>query len=272
MFGSEDALIKIDMSEFMERHNVSRLVGAPPGYVGFDEGGQLTEAVRRKSYAVVLLDEIEKAHPEVFNILLQILEDGHLSDAKGRRVDFRNCIIIMTSNLGAKQLQTNSSLGFRVTGDSDATQGPDLVRPDEGQGPGRAEAGLPARVPQPDRRDGRLPLADGRGDHADRRPDARTACATSCERSRCRSRSPTAAKEHIIKLGYDVAYGARPLRRVIQNMVEDVLAEHLLLGRYEPGTTIVVDRDPEAGLDIHAAEPLHAGRGRLSVGAAAPGR
>ena len=103
MFGSEDALIKIDMSEFMERHNVSRLVGAPPGYVGFDEGGQLTEAVRRKSYAVMLLDEIEKAHPEVFNILLQILEDGHLTDAKGRRVDFRNTIIIMTSNLGARR-------------------------------------------------------------------------------------------------------------------------------------------------------------------------
>ena len=119
MFGSEDALIKIDMSEFMERHNVSRLVGAPPGYVGFDEGGQLTEAVRRKSYAVVLLDEIEKAHPEVFNMLLQILEDGHLSDAKGRRVDFRNCIIIMTSNLGARQLQTNSSLGFRSQGDTE---------------------------------------------------------------------------------------------------------------------------------------------------------
>ena len=122
MFGSEDALIKIDMSEFMERHNVSRLVGAPPGYVGFDEGGQLTEAVRRKNYCVVLLDEVEKAHPEVFNILLQILEDGHLSDAKGRRVDFRNAIIIMTSNLGAKQLQTNSSLGFRVQGDSDESR------------------------------------------------------------------------------------------------------------------------------------------------------
>ena len=109
MFGSEDTLIKIDMSEFMERHNVSRLVGAPPGYVGFDEGGQLTEAVRRKSYAVILLDEIEKAHAEVFNILLQILEDGHLTDAKGRRVDFRNTIIIMTSNLGAAKIQTNSS-------------------------------------------------------------------------------------------------------------------------------------------------------------------
>ena len=113
MFGSEDALIKIDMSEFMERHNVSRLVGAPPGYVGFEEGGQLTEAVRRKSYSVVLLDEIEKAHPEVFNILLQILEDGHLTDAKGRRVDFRNTVIIMTSNVGAKSLLKDTSLGFR---------------------------------------------------------------------------------------------------------------------------------------------------------------
>src|SRR4029079_14396998 len=122
MFGSEDALIKIDMSEFMERHNVSRLVGAPPGYVGFDEGGQLTEAVRRKNYCVVLLDEVEKAHPEVFNILLQILEAGHLSAAKGRRVDFRNAIIIMTSNLGAKQLQTNSSLGFRAMGSTDANR------------------------------------------------------------------------------------------------------------------------------------------------------
>ena len=105
MFGSEDALIKIDMSEFMERHTVSRLVGAPPGYVGYDEGGQLTEAVRRKTYCVVLLDEIEKAHPEAFNMLLQIMEDGHLTDAKGRRVDFRNTIIIMTCNVGAEQMQ-----------------------------------------------------------------------------------------------------------------------------------------------------------------------
>ena len=113
MFGSEDSLIKIDMSEFMERHNVSRLVGAPPGYVGFEEGGQLTEAVRRKSYSVVLLDEIEKAHPEVFNMLLQILEDGQLTDAKGRRVDFRNTVIVMTSNVGAKDLLKDTSLGFR---------------------------------------------------------------------------------------------------------------------------------------------------------------
>src|SRR5204863_1528325 len=107
-------LIKIDMSEFMERHNVSRLVGAPPGYVGFDEGGQLTEMVRRKPYSVVLLDEIEKAHPEVFNILLQILEDGRLTDAQGRQVDFRNAIVIMTSNIGAATISRNTPLGFSV--------------------------------------------------------------------------------------------------------------------------------------------------------------
>src|SRR6187401_2115364 len=107
MFGSEDALSKIDMSEFMERHHVSRLVGSPPGYVGYEEGGQLTEAVRRKSYSVILLDEIEKVHPEAFNMLLQIMEDGHLSDAKGRRVDFRNTIIIMTSNVGAEQITSD---------------------------------------------------------------------------------------------------------------------------------------------------------------------
>ena len=118
MFGSEDALIKIDMSEFMERHNVSRLVGAPPGYVGFDEGGQLTEAVRRKSYAVILLDEIEKAHPEVFNILLQILEDGHLSDAKGRRVDFRNSHHhhdLATSAPGSSRRTRRSASASRAT-------------------------------------------------------------------------------------------------------------------------------------------------------------
>src|SRR5687767_5661185 len=114
MFGSEDALIKIDMSEFMERHSVSRLVGAPPGYVGYEEGGQLTEAVRRKSYSVILLDEIEKAHPEAFNMLLQILEDGNLADAKGRRVDFRNTIVIMTSNVGAEQITRDMNLGFTI--------------------------------------------------------------------------------------------------------------------------------------------------------------
>jgi ATP-dependent Clp protease ATP-binding subunit ClpC len=254
MFGSEDALIKIDMSEFMERHNVSRLVGAPPGYVGFDEGGQLTEAVRRKSYAVVLLDEVEKAHPEVFNILLQILEDGHLTDAKGRRVDFRNCIIIMTSNLGAKSLQTNSALGFRPMGDTAearAESSYELMKEKVA-----AELKQNFRPEFLNRIDATVVFRSLTVEEITEIVDLMLARVRDQLRAQQMSLEVTQeAKDHIIKLGYDVAYGARPLRRVIQNMVEDVLAEHLLLGKYEPGTTIVVDRDPEAGLDIRAAEP-----------------
>ncbi|MDO8483415.1 MAG: AAA family ATPase [Candidatus Limnocylindrales bacterium] len=254
MFGSEDALIKIDMSEFMERHNVSRLVGAPPGYVGFDEGGQLTEAVRRKSYAVVLLDEVEKAHPEVFNILLQILEDGHLSDAKGRRVDFRNCIIIMTSNLGAKQLQTNSSLGFRVQGETDAARSEishELMK--EKVASELKQAFRPEFL---NRIDATVVFRSLTVEEIAQIVDLMLARVRDQLRAQQLQLEVTqAAKDHIIKLGYDVAYGARPLRRVIQNMIEDVLAEQLLLGTYEPGSNIVVDKDPEAGLDIHAAEP-----------------
>jgi ATP-dependent Clp protease ATP-binding subunit ClpC len=254
MFGSEDALIKIDMSEFMERHNVSRLVGAPPGYVGFDEGGQLTEAVRRKNYCVILLDEVEKAHPEVFNILLQILEDGHLSDAKGRRVDFRNAIIIMTSNLGAKQLQTNSSLGFRAMGSTDANRAEssyELMKDKVA-----AELKQNFRPEFLNRIDATVVFRSLTVQEIAQIVDLMLARVRDQLRAQQMQLEVTeAAKEHIIKLGYDVAYGARPLRRVIQNMVEDVLAEQLLLGTYEPGSTILVDRDPEAGLDIHLAEP-----------------
>ncbi len=139
LFGSEDALIKLDMSEFMERHNVSRLVGAPPGYVGYEEGGQLTEAVRRRPTSVVLLDEVEKAHPEVFNMLLQIMEDGHLADAKGRRVDFRNAILIMTSNVGANLIKHAGGLGFALVARRAAPAGR-RVPDDEGPGHGGAEA------------------------------------------------------------------------------------------------------------------------------------
>jgi ATP-dependent Clp protease ATP-binding subunit ClpC len=253
MFGSEDALIKVDMSEFMERHNVSRLVGAPPGYVGFDEGGQLTEAVRRKSYAVVLLDEIEKAHPEVFNILLQILEDGHLSDAKGRRVDFRNTIIIMTSNLGARQLQTNSSLGFRPVGDTEAARAEasyELMREKV-----QAELKSSFRPEFLNRIDATIVFRSLTQDEIREIVDLMLARVRDQLRSQQMSLEVTqAAKDHIIKIGYDVAYGARPLRRVIQNMIEDVLAEHLLLGRYKPGTTIVVDKGEETGLSIEAAD------------------
>jgi len=254
MFGSEDTLIKIDMSEFMERHNVSRLVGAPPGYVGFDEGGQLTEAVRRKSYAVVLLDEVEKAHPEVFNILLQILEDGQLTDAKGRRVDFRNTIIIMTSNLGARQLQTGSSLGFRSVEDSDearAQNSYDIMREKV-----QAELKNSFRPEFLNRIDATVVFRSLTVEEIRLIVDLMLQRVRDQLKAQSMSLEVTQdAKDHLIKLGWDPSFGARPMRRVIQNLIEDVLAEHLLLGRYEPGTTIVVDREPDAGLAIHAAEP-----------------
>src|SRR5438034_52817 len=212
MFGSEDALIKIDMSEFMERHNVSRLVGAPPGYVGFDEGGQLTEAVRRKSYAVVLLDEVEKAHPEVFNILLQILEDGHLSDAKGRRVDFRNCIIVMTSNLGAKQLQTNSSLGFRIQGDSEAARANasyELMKEKVAN-----ELKQNFRPEFLNRIDATVVFRSLTVEEITQIVDPMLTRVRDQLRAQQMNREVTqAAKEHVIKLGYDPPYGARPLSR-----------------------------------------------------------
>ena len=271
MFGSEDALIKIDMSEFMERHNVSRLVGAPPGYVGFDEGGQLTEAVRRKSYAVVLLDEVEKAHPEVFNILLQILEDGHLSDAKGRRVDFRNCIIIMTSNLGREAAP--DELQPRLPGHRRQRrgEGPDLVRPDEGQGPGRAQAGLPTGVPQPHRCDGRLPLADGRGDHADRGPDAQP-------RPRPAARAADVARGHAGGQGAHHQAGLR--RRLRRATAAPGHPEHGRgRARRAPAARTLRAGHDDRGRQGPRGRPGHprrraadAGRGGMSVGAAAPGR
>jgi len=249
MFGSEDALIKIDMSEFMERHNVSRLVGAPPGYVGFDEGGQLTEAVRRKSYSVVLLDEIEKAHPEVFNILLQILEDGHLTDAKGRRVDFRNTVIIMTSNVGAKSLLKDTSLGFKP------------VAVDQAKHEEQAYDRMKEKVLDQLKTQFR-PEFLNRVDsvvvfRSLQIEQIRVIVELLLARVRDQLHSQQieleitqAAKDHIIKLGYDVDYGARPLRRVIQNMVEDQLAEALLTGRFQAGQTVRVDKSEDAGLTI----------------------
>jgi ATP-dependent Clp protease ATP-binding subunit ClpC len=154
------------MSEYMERFAVSRLVGAPPGYVGYDEGGQLTEAVRRQPYSVILLDEIEKAHPEVFNILLQVMEDGRLTDAQGRVVDFKNTVLIMTSNIGAHIINREQGIGFRPRQAKDETEG---VRGHEEPHPRGAEAGLPAGVHQPHRRDHRLPQPDGRQHPSHRR-------------------------------------------------------------------------------------------------------
>jgi ATP-dependent Clp protease ATP-binding subunit ClpC len=253
MFGSEDALVKIDMSEFMERHNVSRLVGAPPGYVGYDEGGQLTEAVRRKSYSVVLLDEIEKAHPEVFNILLQILEDGHLTDAKGRRVDFRNTIIVMTSNVGAQLLQKDSRIGFRASaGETVAEQAADydrmkdkvlgelknLFRPEFLN---RIDATVVFRelTREEIREIVDLLLARVKGQLASQQMELVVT---------------DAAKDAIIVKGYDLSFGARPLRREIQHQIEDPLAEQMLQATFEAGDTIVVDVGPD-GLTIERRSP-----------------
>ncbi|HKY88625.1 MAG TPA: ATP-dependent Clp protease ATP-binding subunit [Candidatus Limnocylindrales bacterium] len=252
LFGSEDALIKIDMSEFMERHNVSRLVGAPPGYVGFDEGGQLTEAVRRRSYSVVLLDEIEKAHPEVFNILLQILEDGHLTDAKGRRVDFRNAVIIMTSNVGAKSLQKDTSLGFRPVGDTAELRADQQY--EQMKEKVLAELKNTFRPEFLNRIDAIVVFKSLTLEQTRDIVDLMLARVRDQLGSQGIGFEVTQeAKDHIIKLGYDVAYGARPLRRVIQNMVEDPLSEQLLTGEFKSGDTVVVDKSEDAGLSITPA-------------------
>ena len=236
LFGDESALIQLDMSEYMEKHTVSRLVGSPPGYVGYDEGGQLTEAVRRKPFSVVLFDEIEKAHPDVFNTLLQILEDGRLTDAQGRTVDFKNTVIIMTSNLGTADLR-KAAIGLRPG----RRRG--HLREDEGEGDGGAQAALPSRVPEPHRRGHRLPRAHpGRG-HRDRRPhdqagagrSSRARASASSSRPRRSCSSPRRATTR--------SSGARPLRRAIQRDVEDALSEKILWKEFHAGETIVVDAD-----------------------------
>ncbi|MFL5833832.1 MAG: ATP-dependent chaperone ClpB, partial [Solirubrobacterales bacterium] len=217
MFGSEDALIKIDMSEFMERHNVSRLVGSPPGYVGYEEGGQLTEAVRRKSYSVILLDEIEKAHPEAFNMLLQIMEDGALSDAKGRKVDFRNTIIIMTSNVGAEVINRDVSLGFTIRSDEAKTaqREYDLMKDKV-----LAELKKTFRPEFLNRLDAVIVFHSLNTAHIRQIADLMLARV----RKQLGEQNITLevtddAMELLATRGYDHNFGARPLRRIIQNLI-----------------------------------------------------
>ena len=239
MFGSEEALIKIDMSEFMERHAVARLVGAPPGYVGYEEGGQLTEAVRRKSYSVILLDEIEKAHPEAFNMLLQILEDGNLADAKGRRVDFRNTIIIMTSNVGAEQIMQRGGFGFGVAGDEEEREQHEYDSMRE------RVLGQLRQVFRPEflnRIDNVVVF------HSLTQAQVREIVDLELSRIRTQLEEQEISIEFTVEAmdllgerGYDPQYGARPLRRIIQNLIEDPIAEGLLEGRFSGGDHIEVD-------------------------------
>jgi ATP-dependent Clp protease ATP-binding subunit ClpC len=226
MFGSEDTLIRIDMSEFMEKFAVSRLVGAPPGYVGYDEGGQLTEAVRRKSYSCILLDEIEKAHPDVFNLLLQIFDDGHLTDAKGRRVDFRNSIIIMTSNIGAETIRKGTVLGFAQRSDEAKTREQSYERMKENL---LNELKKTFRPEFLNRVDGVVVFHSLDKEQIRAIVDLMlTAVSKQLADKEIKLAVTDAAKDFLGEKGYDEVYGARPLRRTIQNMVEDRLSEAVL--------------------------------------------
>jgi ATP-dependent Clp protease ATP-binding subunit ClpC len=234
LFGDEDANIRIDMSEYMEKHAVSRLVGAPPGYIGHDEGGQLTEAVRRKPYSVVLLDEIEKAHPEVFNILLQVLEDGRLTDTRGRTVDFRNTVIIMTSNVGANLIKREATMGF-VTANS----------------PENDYQAMKQRVTEELKKAFRPEFLNRIDelivfhslDEQHMREIAELMLNGLTKRlaeQELKLEVTSEVKALISREGFDVLYGARPLRRAIQRLIEDPLAEEMLKGRFKPGATVHV--------------------------------
>ena len=257
LFGSEEALIQLDMSEFMERHTVSRLVGAPPGYVGYDDAGQLTEAIRRRPYSIVVFDEIEKAHPEAHNMLLQIMEEGHLSDAKGHKVDFRNAIIVMTSNIGADMIKRQSSLGFNFIRDEaqEEQEAYDEMR--------KKLLDSLKRVFRPEfinRLDGVVVF------RALTRSDIRQIVrleldkvAQRLEEYEIRLQASEAALELLANEGYDPEMGARPLRRVIQNKVEDRLSDALLAKEFVAGDTILIDlnEDREVVLQRETeAEPL----------------
>jgi len=239
MFGSEETLIRLDMSEFMEKFAVSRLVGAPPGYVGYEEGGQLTEAVRRKSYCCILLDEIEKAHPDVFNLLLQIFDDGHLTDAKGRRVDFRNSIIVMTSNVGAEMIRKGTVLGFTAGTDKARTREQTYEKMKDNL---LNELKKTFRPEFLNRVDGVVVFHSLTKEQIRQIVDLMLASVTQQLKEKDITLEVTdAAKDFLGEKGYDEVFGARPLRRTIQDMVEDKLSEDLLRGNFQSGDTVTVD-------------------------------
>jgi ATP-dependent Clp protease ATP-binding subunit ClpC len=240
LFGDEDSMVRIDMSEYMEKHAVSRLVGSPPGYIGYDEGGQLTEAVRRKPYCVLLLDEIEKAHPDVFNILLQILEDGRLTDSQGRTVDFRHAIVIMTSNIGAQEIARNTPLGFAVSDDETGITYEDMRNRIMGE---------LKKVFRPEflnRIDEVVVF------HKLTKDEIKTIVELLLRRIRqslaereLQLELTEDAKDLLVEKGWDPSMGARPLRRAIQRYIEDPLADFVLRAELTPGATVMVERGDE---------------------------
>jgi len=239
MFGSEEALLQLDMSEFMERHTVARLVGAPPGYVGYEDAGQLTETVRRRPYCVICFDEVEKAHNDALNILLQIMEDGHLSDARGRRVDFRNAIIIMTANIGAELLIRETSLGFSVSRDEAKTAEDSYKKMKEQL---IAELKRTLRPEFLNRVDSVIVFHSLSKEQIQQIVEIKIAEVTERlkEQNLHLELTPT-ARELLTTEGYNPKYGARPLRQTIRKLVEDPLCEDLLSAKFKPGDTILID-------------------------------
>ena len=249
MFGSEDSVLRLDMSEFMERHAVSRLVGAPPGYVGYEEGGQLTEIVRRKSYSAILLDEIEKAHPDVFNILLQIFDDGHLTDAKGRKVDFRNTIIVMTSNIGSDLIRQERFMGFNLKSEEGNTVDQKYTRMKDKV---LDEVKTFFRPEFLNRLDGTVVFHPLSKDHIINIVELMLSEVSQQLLNKGISiEFSSSAKELLADKGFDPIFGARPLRREIQDRIEDKLSEDFLSGKFGPGDTIKADvKDDDIVLNV----------------------
>lgn len=236
MFGKEDAMIRVDMSEYMEKHSVSKLIGSPPGYVGYDEGGQLSEKIRRNPYSVLLFDEIEKAHPDIFNILLQVLDDGHITDSQGRKIDFKNTVIIMTSNAGAANIVTPKKLGFSV-GD---THEADYQKMKASVMDEVKHLFKPEFLNRIDETIVFHPLTkENVRDIADIM--LRTICGRIKEQLGVETVISEAVRDHLAEKGFDENYGARPLRRVIQNEIEDAMAEEYLDGKFGQGDTVVLE-------------------------------
>jgi ATP-dependent Clp protease ATP-binding subunit ClpC len=243
IFGSEDALVQIDMSEFMERHSVSRLVGAPPGYIGYDDAGQLTEAIRRRPYSIVVFDEVEKAHPEAHNMLLQIMEEGHLTDARGRTVDFRNAIVVMTSNVGAEMIRRQSQIGFTLERDEEIEE---RLAYDEMR---KKLMDALRKVFRPEflnRVDATIVFHALTRDQIAQIVDLELAkVAERLNEYEITLQTSEEGRSLLADLGYDPEMGARPLRRVIQNKIEDQLSDSLLAGEFERGDTILIDAEDE---------------------------
>ncbi len=246
MFGSEDAAVQLDMSEFMERHTAARLVGAPPGYIGYEDAGQLTEALRRRPYSIVVFDEVEKAHPEVHNMLLQIMEEGHLSDAKGRKVDFRNAIIVMTSNIGADVIKNQTALGFALKRDEATEERLSYEDMRKKLNDSLKRAFRPEFI---NRLDATVIF------RALNKEDIQKIVSLELDKVSLRLTEHdlvlTATEEALAvlaELGYDAEFGARPLKRIIQQKVEDPLSDKLLSGEFQNGNSILVTVDPDGDL------------------------